>query len=149
MDLPVNAFKRGLLAGQTQIGLWSHLCSPIATEILSRCGYDWLLLDMEHSPNEMDTILQQLQTIAGYATQAVVRSCASAMRASAACSCSRRISSSSSVLASPARCRASIACKAVVQFAAAFAASASRAVAESNVTSASSTSRMAVRTWFS
>ena len=73
MDLPVNAFKRGLLAGQTQIGLWSHLCSPIATEILSRCGYDWLLLDMEHSPNDLSEILAQLHAMQGGSAAAVVR----------------------------------------------------------------------------
>ena len=62
MDLPLNPFKRGLKAGQTQIGLWSHLCSPIATEILSNCGYEWLLLDMEHSPNDLSEILAQLHS---------------------------------------------------------------------------------------
>lgn len=73
MELPVNSFKRGLQAGQAQIGLWSHLCSPIATEILSRCGYDWLLLDMEHSPNDLGEILAQLHAMQGASTTAIVR----------------------------------------------------------------------------
>ena len=61
MDLPINRFKHAIQSGQKQIGLWSHLCSNISTEILAHCGYDWLLLDMEHSPNEVGTILSQLQ----------------------------------------------------------------------------------------
>ena len=73
MDLPLNPFKRGLKAGQTQIGLWSHLCSPIATEILSNCGYEWLLLDMEHSPNDLSEILAQLHAMQGGGATPVVR----------------------------------------------------------------------------
>ena len=73
MDLPLNPFKRGLKAGQTQIGLWSHLCSPIATEILSNCGYEWLLLDMEHSPNDLSEILAQLHAMQGGGSTPVVR----------------------------------------------------------------------------
>ena len=73
MDLPVNLFKRAIQSGVHQKGLWTTLASTYSTEAVAGAGFDWLLLDMEHSPNEMDTILQQLQTIAGYATQAVVR----------------------------------------------------------------------------
>lgn len=73
MDLPVNHFKRALKEGKPQIGLWSHLCSPISTEILGHCGLDWLVLDMEHSPNELDTILAQLQALKGSATMPVIR----------------------------------------------------------------------------
>jgi 4-hydroxy-2-oxoheptanedioate aldolase len=50
MDMPVNHFKHAIQSGQKQIGLWSHLCSNISIEILAHCGFDWLLLDMEHSP---------------------------------------------------------------------------------------------------
>jgi 4-hydroxy-2-oxoheptanedioate aldolase len=73
MDLPVNHFKRAIQSGQKQIGLWSHLCSNISTEILARCGFDWLLLDMEHSPNEVPDILAQLQAMQGAPTNAIVR----------------------------------------------------------------------------
>ena len=73
MELPVNHFKRAILAGQQQIGLWSHLCSPISTEILAGCGFDWLLLDMEHSPNEVPEILAQLQAMKGGTATAIVR----------------------------------------------------------------------------
>ena len=50
MDLPRNAFKHAIAKGETQIGLWCSLCSPITAEIVSHSGFDWLLLDTEHSP---------------------------------------------------------------------------------------------------
>ena len=49
------------------------LASHYATEAVAGAGFDWLLLDMEHSPNELDDILRQLQVLAGYASHAVVR----------------------------------------------------------------------------
>lgn len=58
-----NAFKAGLRAKKLQIGLWQSLCSNIAAEICSDSGFDWLLLDTEHSPNEIPDLLSQLQAI--------------------------------------------------------------------------------------
>ncbi len=72
MELPINRFKHAIQSGQTQIGLWTQLCSNISTEILAGCGYDWLLLDMEHAPNELPDILTQIQAMtAGTATPIV------------------------------------------------------------------------------
>jgi 4-hydroxy-2-oxoheptanedioate aldolase len=73
MDLSVNHFKRALREGRPQIGLWSHLCSPISAEILGHCGFDWMVLDMEHSPNELPEVLGQLQALKGSPTMPVVR----------------------------------------------------------------------------
>ena len=73
MDLPVNRFKRAILSGQKQIGLWSHLCSNISTEILAGAGFDWLLLDMEHSPNELPELLSQLQAMKEGTATPIVR----------------------------------------------------------------------------
>lgn len=56
-----NAFKAALAAGKLQIGLWSSLCSNIAAEVISDSGFDWILLDTEHSPNEIPGLLSQLQ----------------------------------------------------------------------------------------
>ena len=68
-DMPRNAFKQALAAGKLQIGLWSSLCSNIAAEIISDSGFDWILLDTEHSPNEIPDLVSQLQAIqAGTAT---------------------------------------------------------------------------------
>jgi 4-hydroxy-2-oxoheptanedioate aldolase len=61
MDNTRNAFKHALAAGQLQIGLWSSLCSPIAAEIIADSGFDWILLDSEHSPNEIPTLMAQMQ----------------------------------------------------------------------------------------
>ena len=73
MDLPQNAFKRALKAGKAQIGLWSSLSSNYSVEVIAGAGFDWLLLDMEHSPNDLENLLAQLQAAAPYATHPVVR----------------------------------------------------------------------------
>jgi 4-hydroxy-2-oxoheptanedioate aldolase len=73
MELPVNRFKQALREGRTQIGMWSHLCSPISIEILAHCGYDWLLIDMEHSPNDLQQVLSQLQAMTGGSATPIVR----------------------------------------------------------------------------
>jgi 4-hydroxy-2-oxoheptanedioate aldolase len=64
MELSPNRFKHALAAGQLQIGLWCSLCSSIAAEIVSDSGFDWLLLDTEHSPNELPDLLAALQAVA-------------------------------------------------------------------------------------
>lgn len=72
MDLPTNAFKAALARGELQIGLWSSLCSPIVAEIIGYSGYDWILVDTEHSPNEPPAVMAQLQALqAGTATPIV------------------------------------------------------------------------------
>lgn len=73
MQLKPNAFKRGLASGKPQIGLWCSLCSPIGAEILGDAGFDWLLIDTEHAPNDPFAVMQLLQAIQGGATPAVVR----------------------------------------------------------------------------
>ncbi len=73
MDLLQNPFKRALKAGRVQIGLWSSLSSNYSVEILAGAGYDWILLDTEHSPNDLENLLTQLQAAAAYPTHPVVR----------------------------------------------------------------------------
>lgn len=68
-----NAFKHGLAEGKLQIGLWSSLCSNIAAEIISDSGFDWILLDTEHSPNELPDLLQQLQAVQRGTATPIVR----------------------------------------------------------------------------
>lgn len=68
-EMQTNAFKRAIAQGKLQIGLWSSLCSHIAAEVISDSGFDWILLDTEHSPNEIPDLVTQLQAIqAGTAT---------------------------------------------------------------------------------
>ena len=73
MDLPQNTFKRALLAGQPQIGLWSSLSSGYTVEVIAGAGFDWILLDMEHSPNDLESLLAQLQAAAPYPSTPIVR----------------------------------------------------------------------------
>lgn len=73
MPMPRNTFKAALQAGQRQIGLWVGLADANAAEALAGCGYDWLLLDGEHAPNDVRTVLEQLRAVAPYPVQPVVR----------------------------------------------------------------------------
>ena len=73
LPLPVNAFKRALAEGRTQIGLWTSLGTGTAAEILSGAGFDWLLIDTEHSPTELPMVLDQLRAMEGSGTTSIVR----------------------------------------------------------------------------
>jgi 4-hydroxy-2-oxoheptanedioate aldolase len=73
MDIPTNHFKRALREGRHQVGLWCSLASNYSAEVVAGAGFDWLLLDMEHSPNELESVLTQLQAVAAYPTAPVVR----------------------------------------------------------------------------
>src|SRR3954453_20043844 len=58
-----NRFKQDLLAGKKLIGCWASLANPITTEILGLAGFDWLLLDGEHSPNDLNSFILQLMAL--------------------------------------------------------------------------------------
>jgi len=73
VELPVNHFKRGLYAGEQQIGLWCSLASHMSVEVLAGSGYDWLLIDTEHSPNELSMVLCQLQACMENRVQPIIR----------------------------------------------------------------------------
>lgn len=73
MPVPANPFKRALRAGQPQIGLWSSLASHISVEVVAGAGFDWLLLDMEHAPNELPMVHSQLQAANGGTAHPIVR----------------------------------------------------------------------------
>ncbi|MEI9927321.1 MAG: aldolase/citrate lyase family protein [Sphingomonas sp.] len=69
----MNRFKRALLAGEQQIGLWCTLSTAFAAEVVADAGFDWLLLDTEHSPGDVLTVLGQLQALSGHSVPAMVR----------------------------------------------------------------------------
>ena len=73
MDVPANRFKRAIRDGKTQIGLWLALADPGCAELCAGAGFDWLLLDAEHGPNDLRTLLAQLQAVAPYASHPAVR----------------------------------------------------------------------------
>ena len=67
------SFKQKLRAGIPQIGIRSQLCSPIVAEAFGFCGFDYIYIDMEHSPNDLMSVLHQAQAIAGTTAETVVR----------------------------------------------------------------------------
>lgn len=66
MHTPTNSFKHALREKQAQIGLWLGLANAYSAEICALAGFDWLLIDGEHAPNDLRSIQAQLQTIAAY-----------------------------------------------------------------------------------
>jgi 4-hydroxy-2-oxoheptanedioate aldolase len=73
IEMPRNAFKQALAAGKPQIGLWNSLANPIVGEIIAGSGFDWVLIDTEHSPTELPDIFSQLQALATGTATPVVR----------------------------------------------------------------------------
>ncbi len=73
MQLPINTFKQRLHSGQPQIGLWLGLADAYCAELAANAGFDWLLLDGEHAPNDLRSLLAQLQAIAPYPAQPIIR----------------------------------------------------------------------------
>ena len=68
-----NDFKQRLLSREPLTGVWLGLASPYVAELAATAGFDWLLLDGEHAPNDLASLLGQLQAIAPYASAPVVR----------------------------------------------------------------------------
>ena len=73
VELPPNYFKRGLAEGRQQIGLWCTMASAYVAEAVAGSGFDWLVLDTEHSPSDVTDVLAQLQAVAPYPVAPVVR----------------------------------------------------------------------------
>ena len=73
MDMPVNPLKRALREGRAQIGLWSSLSSHYSVEVVAGSGFDFLLLDTEHAPNDLPMVHNQLQAMVGGTAAPVVR----------------------------------------------------------------------------
>jgi 4-hydroxy-2-oxoheptanedioate aldolase len=72
-DLPLNNFKRGLKAGTPQVGLWLSMTSPVATEVVAGAGFDWVLIDMEHSANDLADVVHHMRACVGGTAEPVVR----------------------------------------------------------------------------
>lgn len=68
-----NRFRQQLLAGETLIGCWLSLGSPITTEVVGVAGFDWLLLDAEHAPNDVLSLIPQLMALKDSPSAPVVR----------------------------------------------------------------------------
>ena len=72
-ELPTNNFKRALAAGKPQIGLWLSMTSAVATEVVAGAGFDWVLVDMEHSANDLVDVVAHLRAAVGGSAEPVVR----------------------------------------------------------------------------
>ncbi len=73
MENRKNQFKAKLATGELQVGLWSSSCSNIVVEVLANSGTDWILLDTEHSPNDISTVLSQLHAMNSGTASPIVR----------------------------------------------------------------------------
>jgi 4-hydroxy-2-oxoheptanedioate aldolase len=73
MPAPHNKFKSDLKSGRVQIGCWAGMADAYATGMLGTAGFDWVLIDGEHAPNDIRSILGQLQALEASASNAVVR----------------------------------------------------------------------------
>ncbi len=73
MKMPVNGFKQALRASTPQIGLWLGLADAYAAELFASAGFDCLVIDAEHAPNDPRSVLAQLQAIAAYPVHPIVR----------------------------------------------------------------------------
>lgn len=73
MPAPHNRFKAALREKRLQTGLWQGLANPYTVEICAGTGFDWLLLDWEHAPNDLPLLVAQLQAMKGSASHAVIR----------------------------------------------------------------------------
>jgi 4-hydroxy-2-oxoheptanedioate aldolase len=73
MDMQRNLFKRALAAREPQIGLFLGMAEPYVADLVADTGFDWLLIDGEHGPNDLRTIIAQLQVLAAHPVRPVVR----------------------------------------------------------------------------
>ena len=71
-----NPFKKALAAKEPQVGLWLSMADPYLAEVSATAGFDWLLVDGEHAPNDLRSTLAALQAVAPYRSQPVVRAVA-------------------------------------------------------------------------
>ena len=73
LQTPTNRFKQAMAQQQAQIGLWLGLADAYCAELAANAGFDWLLIDGEHAPNDLRGMLAQLQAVAPYASEAIIR----------------------------------------------------------------------------
>lgn len=73
MDILTNQFKKAIERKQKQLGIWCNLGSNIVAEILAGAGFDWMVIDAEHGPNELTDVLAQHQAVAPYDVEPLVR----------------------------------------------------------------------------
>lgn len=78
MPAPINLIKQKLLRRELTTGCWLSLASASVAEAMAHCGFDWLMIDAEHGPNDIQNVFSQLQAIDaarahGATAQSIVR----------------------------------------------------------------------------
>lgn len=73
MPAPKNRFKLALSDGRRQMGLWLALANPVSADLLGSVGFDWLVIDLEHAPNDLRSAVAQMQALSAHAVEAVIR----------------------------------------------------------------------------
>ncbi|MEJ6404308.1 HpcH/HpaI aldolase family protein [Yoonia sp. 2307UL14-13] len=73
MNLAENPFARAIAADTPQIGVWISLCNNVSAEVMAHAGFDWAVIDMEHTVNDYASVLSQLQVFSASPTTAIVR----------------------------------------------------------------------------
>ena len=73
MPAPLHRFKAKLKTGETQLGLWLAMGQGYTAEIAAAAGFDWLLIDGEHAPNDVTSIHNQLMALSGHDVSPIVR----------------------------------------------------------------------------
>lgn len=73
MPAPRNSLKTRLLAGETLTGCWLGTASPYVAEIAATAGFDWLLVDGEHAPNDITALSAQVAAVLPSPSAVVVR----------------------------------------------------------------------------
>ena len=73
MPAPLNRFRAALAKGDKLYGCWAAFADAYATEVLATAGFDWLVIDGEHAPNDLPSIMRQLQVVQGYDSHPIVR----------------------------------------------------------------------------
>lgn len=73
MPAPKNTFKAALKGDRPQMGCWVGLASHYAAEIVGTAGFDWLLIDGEHAPNDLRSISDQVGILQASNSNVVVR----------------------------------------------------------------------------
>lgn len=73
MPAPLNTLKHRLAAGEVLYGCWLGLAEPYVAEVAATCGFDWLLIDGEHAPNDIRSLSAQLAAVLNSPTLPILR----------------------------------------------------------------------------
>ena len=73
MPVPENLLKKRLAAGEVVYGAWLGMGEAYAAEMAATAGFDWLLIDGEHAPNDVRSLSAQVAVVLPSASAAVVR----------------------------------------------------------------------------